>query len=47
MNINHKSPKTKILEALAKVVAQCEKDEAPDYDAVKVKKAINAVIKSL
>jgi hypothetical protein len=42
-----KSPKTKILEALAKVVAQCEKDEAPDYDAAKVKKAINAVIKSL
>ena len=42
-----KSPKTKILEALAKVVAQCEKDETPDYDAVKVKKAINAVIKSL
>ena len=42
-----KSPKTKILEALTKVVAQCEKDEAPDYDAVKVKKAINAVIKSL
>lgn len=42
-----KSPKTKILESLAKIVAQCEKDESPDYDAAKVKKACNAIIKSL
>ena len=42
-----KTPRTKILEALAKAVSICEKDEAPDYDAASIKKAINAVIKSL
>jgi len=42
-----KTSRTKILEALAKAVAICEKDETPDYDATSIKKAINAVIKSL
>jgi len=42
-----KTARTKILEALAKAVAICEKDETPDYDAASIKKAINAVIKSL
>ncbi len=42
-----KTSRTKILEALAKAVSICEKDETPDYDAASIKKAINAVIKSL
>ena len=42
-----KTNKTKILEALAKVVSICEKDEAPDYNAAGTKKALNEVIKSL
>jgi hypothetical protein len=42
-----KTNKTKILEALSKAIAICEKDEAPDYNAAGTKKSLNEVIKSL
>ncbi len=42
-----KTNKTKILEALSKVVSICEKDEAPDYNAAETKKMVSLLIKTI
>jgi len=45
--VTPKTNKTKILEALAKVVSICEKDEAPDYNATETKKTVSLLIKTI